>query len=260
MSKRTDKQKRARGDAIGRSAIDVGWGPLISSGRWYRLWPRGGKQQPSFSDIENVMVDYDEGWSQASVALANEVHVGLESKCRLRAKTNAAVVHQQLAMEAQLNATADDGPPSNSTLERCYTDYHYSSPPGPAAGRHVTNLSEYRVWDLIETFEYIQNGKSSRHRLSSSQPYEKRKIYHTTRPRHRAFYWSMTFHLTARRRPTIHQPRHHSNTGGSITRIGDGEWELMSGYDRGKVTAGWDRATPELAQVTNHQLVFGPAA
>ena len=84
MPTRTDKQKHARRDAIGRSAIDVGWGPLISSGKWYRLWPRGGKQQPSFSDIENVMVDYDEGWSRASVALANEVHVGLESKCRLR--------------------------------------------------------------------------------------------------------------------------------------------------------------------------------
>ena len=72
--------------SVALNAVDKQWGPLQLSGdHWYMLWPRGGSQLKSYSDIERSVKDYsqveDRGWSPEDRARASEAGAKLSAAC-----------------------------------------------------------------------------------------------------------------------------------------------------------------------------------
>ena len=56
----TVHEKFVRVRANGAGAIDIHWRSLQETGNWFALWPAGGEQSTSYSDIERRTVDYSE--------------------------------------------------------------------------------------------------------------------------------------------------------------------------------------------------------
>ena len=55
-SKQSEKHKRVRAHVD--AAIDIHWRFLQEKDAWFVLWPVGGEQSKSYSDIEKRAVDY----------------------------------------------------------------------------------------------------------------------------------------------------------------------------------------------------------